>query len=139
MDVAETLLLDNEPFEVSRAAAWLDDLLGNAGLSPRVIATLHVVLDEVLNNILNHAYADLESHQIEIRLTSGNAAVTLEFLDDGVPFDPTQHESAPPPRQDADVRAGGLGLLFVRRLMDEVTFQRVDDRNHLTLRKFASL
>ncbi len=137
MDVAESLILDNEPFEVSRAATWLDDLLGNADLPPRLIAELQVVLGEVLNNILLHAYADLESHKIELRATTDHVAVTLEFVDDGIPFDPTQH--TPVPRQDdADIRPGGLGLVFVRRLVDEMEYQRVDDHNHLTVRKFGS-
>ena len=69
MNIADTLLVDNEPFEVGRAAAWLDRLLEGAGLSPRAIADLQVALDEVLNNILVHGYADLEAHKI-IRLTA---------------------------------------------------------------------
>jgi anti-sigma regulatory factor (Ser/Thr protein kinase) len=139
MDVAESLLLDNEPFDVSRAAAWLDNLLQGAGLPPRVIAALQVVLDEVLNNILAHGYADLENHKIELRTTADSAAVTLEFFDDGIPFDPTQHQSPPSTGANAKAAPGGLGLLFVRRLMDEVTYERADDRNHLTLRKFLAL
>jgi len=138
MDVAETVLLDNEPLELSRAAAWLDSLLESAGVAPRVIAALQVALDEVLNNIMVHGYADLESHQIEVRLTVDTAAATLEFVDDGIPFDPTQHETSSS-GDVASTQTGGLGLLFVRRLMDDVAFERVDDRNHLTLRKFVSL
>jgi serine/threonine-protein kinase RsbW len=138
MDVSETLLLDNEPFEVSRAAAWLDTLLIDTGISPRVIASLQVALEEVLSNILSHAYTDTGSHKIEVRVAVDSAAVTLEFFDDGIPFDPTQHEAAP---RDGNVstRPGGMGLLFVRRLMDDVAFERAANRNHLTLRKFVSL
>jgi anti-sigma regulatory factor (Ser/Thr protein kinase) len=138
MDVADTLLLDNEPFDVSRAAAWLDSLLEGAGLPPRVIAALQVVLDEVLNNIMVYGYADLETHKIELRSTADNAAVTLEFFDDGIPFDPTQRQSSVAAGDNAKAGPGGLGLLFVRRLMDEVTYERLGDRNHLTLRKFLS-
>jgi serine/threonine-protein kinase RsbW len=138
MDVADTLLLDNEPFEVSRAAAWLDGLLEGLGLSPRMIAALHVALEEVLNNILCHGYADLESHKIEVRVTADASVATLEFFDDGIPFDPTQYEIASP-GDNVGTRPGGLGLRFVQRLMDDVAFERVDDRNHLTLRKFALL
>lgn len=138
MDVADTLLLDNEPFEVSRVAAWLDDLLEGAEVLPRIIAALQVALDEVLNNILIHGYADLETHKIEVRVTADASAVTLEFIDDGIPFDPTQHEAVPAGDSDT-VRPGGLGLVFVRRLINDMTYERVDDRNHLTLRKLVSL
>jgi anti-sigma regulatory factor (Ser/Thr protein kinase) len=137
VDLAETLLLDNEPLEIARAAAWLDGLLGEIGLSPRAIAALQVALDEVLSNILVHGYADLETHKIEVRMTSDTSMVTLVFVDDGIPFDPTQHDTSSP-GDDAGVRPGGLGLVFIRRLMDDMTFERVDGRNHLTLRKFLS-
>ena len=137
MPVAGTLTLDNEPLELGRAAEWLDERLGEAGTPPRTVAALQVALEEVLNNILSHAYADPDPHKIEVRLNVDAAAATLEFLDDGVPFDPTQPRSTPPADDTMD-EMGGLGILFVHRLMDEVAFERVGERNHLTLRKFAS-
>jgi serine/threonine-protein kinase RsbW len=137
MDIVETLVIDNEPFEVGRAAEWLDGLLVAAGTPPRAIAALQVALEEVLNNILCHGYADLEAHKIEVRVVADASTATLEFFDDGIPFDPTQYEMALA-TDPTSARPGGLGLLFIRRLMDEVTFERVEDRNHLTLRKFMS-
>jgi serine/threonine-protein kinase RsbW len=137
MDVVEALILDNEPFELGRAADWLDRLLGDAGAPPRVVAALQVALEEVLNNILCYGYADLETHKIEVRFTADPTAAALEIWDDGIEFDPTQHGPASS-TDTTDPATGGLGLLFVRRLMDEVTFERVGDRNHLTLRKFMS-
>jgi serine/threonine-protein kinase RsbW len=138
MDVVDTLILDNEPYELGRAADWLDGLLGGAGAPPRVVAALQVALEEVLNNILCYGYADLEAHKIEVRFTADASAATLEVSDDGTEFDPTQHRPASSGDTE-DTEFGGLGLLFVRRLMDEVTFERVGDRNHLRLRKFISL
>jgi serine/threonine-protein kinase RsbW len=138
MDVIETLILDNEPFELGRAAEWLDERLGEVGASPRVVAALQVALEEVLNNILCYGYADLEPHKIEVRLTAAASTATLEVFDDGIEFDPTQYEPASS-GDAAEPESGKLGLQFVRRLMDEVAFERVEDRNHLTLRKFMSL
>ena len=138
MDVVESLTLVNEPLELGRAAAWLDGLLGEAGASPRAVAALQVALEEVLNNILCHGYADLDEHMIEVRFTADASAASLEFFDDGIAFDPTQHKPAPSD-DTADPDSGRLGLLFVRRLMDEVTYERDADRNHLTLRKYTSL
>lgn len=137
MGIPEILTIDNEPFEVGRAADWLDGLIGAAGYAPRVLALLQVALEEVLSNILIHGYADLETHQVEIRLTADPSAATLEFFDDGIPFDPTTHER-PEPTNTENPRPGGLGLQFVRRTMDEAAYERVDGRNHLTLRKFIS-
>jgi serine/threonine-protein kinase RsbW len=137
MDIRETLLIDNEPLEVSRAAEWLDGLISTAGYPSRLLAVLQVALDEVLTNIMIHGYADLETHKIEIRVAAGPASATLEFIDDGIPFDPTQHE-LPVVDESEKTWPGGLGILFVRRTMDEVEYERGEDRNHLILRKFIS-
>jgi len=138
MNVADTLTLDNEPLELGRAAEWLDGLLASAEAPPRVIAALQVALEEVLNNILCYGYADLDPHKIEVRFSADLSTATLEVLDDGIEFDPTQYQPAPSDNA-ADPESGGLGLLFVRRLMDEVGFERIDEHNHLTLRKRMSV
>jgi serine/threonine-protein kinase RsbW len=138
LDIRETLVVDNEPLEVGRAANWLDGLIGEAAWPPRMLATLQVALEEALTNIMLHAYRDLETHKIEIRISADAAAATLELVDDGFPFDPTQHEP-PPAEASVQDRPGGLGLVFIRLLMDDMTYQRVDDRNHLALRKSVPL
>jgi anti-sigma regulatory factor (Ser/Thr protein kinase) len=134
LDIRETLVVENEPLEVGRAANWLDSLIGEAVCPPRMLAALQVALEEALTNIMLYAYRDLETHKIEIRFSADASAATLELFDDGFPFDPTQHEP-PPAAASVEDRPGGLGLVFMRRLMDDITYQRMDDRNHLTLRK----
>lgn len=135
MEIQERLEIDNEPFEIARAADWLDGLIGGGAFPPRVLAVLQVAMEEVLNNILLHGYADLEQHKIALRLDAGPSAVTLHVVDDGIPFDPTT-AALPPPPADGELRAGSMGLTLIRRTMDEVVYVRDDDRNHLTLRKF---
>jgi serine/threonine-protein kinase RsbW len=103
-----------------------------------VVAALQVALEEVLNNILCYGYADLDPHKIEVRFSADASAATLEVFDDGIEFDPTRYEPATPAGDPPDTETGGLGLLFIRRLMDEVAFERIAGRNHLMLRKFLS-
>ncbi len=58
-----------------------------------------------------------------------------EISDDGVAFDPLK---VPPPDLTADLESrpiGGLGVHFVKTLMDEVAYRREGDRNVLTMRK----
>ena len=62
-------------------------------------------------------------------------ALEAEVEDDGRPFDPL---GVPAPDLQAPLperRVGGLGIHFVRRLMSEVRYARVDGRNRLVLRK----
>ncbi len=137
MDIQGTLLIDNEPYEVGRAAEWLDATIGEADYPPRLLAVMQVALEEVLTNIMLHGYADIDDHKIELTLEADTEAVTLRFVDDGIPFDPTERPLPEPMETDND-EAGGLGILFVRRLMDEVAHERAGGQNHLTLRKFVA-
>jgi serine/threonine-protein kinase RsbW len=64
-------------------------------------------------------------------LGRGNVEAIVE--DDGKPFDPL---AAPAPDLTGkDRKPGGVGLHFVRNLMDEVTYTRRDGTNHLRLMK----
>ena len=96
---------------------------------------LDVVLDEVLSNIVRHGLRDGREHEICIALAVEPDTVTLTVEDDGPPFDPLAY---PQPDLDAELgerSAGGLGIHLVRRLMDDVRYERIEERNRLVLRK----
>ena len=57
--------------------------------------------------------------------------MSLQFRDQGAPFDPL---STPAPDLDADILdrpIGGLGLYLIRQIAEEMHYQRVDDCNLL--------
>jgi serine/threonine-protein kinase RsbW len=59
----------------------------------------------------------------------------LTVLDDAPPFDPLE---APEPDTTLPVEQrplGGLGIFLVRKLMDEVQYERRDGRNRVACRK----
>ena len=65
--------------------------------------------------------------------------VTLTVLDDGAPFDPL---SAPSPNADLSIDdrpIGGLGVHMMRKLMDEISYQRRNGQNHIVMTKRMSL
>jgi anti-sigma regulatory factor (Ser/Thr protein kinase) len=65
-------------------------------------------------------------------------AVTIEFEDDGVPYDPTA-QAAPDLGQSADEREfGGLGIFMTKKLMDTVEYRREGAKNILTMKKGSS-
>jgi anti-sigma regulatory factor (Ser/Thr protein kinase) len=131
--------------EIARAAGWLEAFAGTAGLPSETTARLHIVLDEVLSNVINHAATGNTPtghpptlRTIGLGLRSVAGLVELAISDDGAAFDPTGVRSVPPAKRIAERQQGGLGLLFVRALMDDVQYSRRDGRNHLVLRKRLS-
>jgi anti-sigma regulatory factor (Ser/Thr protein kinase) len=100
-----------------------------------VINDVNVVLDEVLSNIISYGYEDGEQSDILVRLDYRPGEVLVEVEDAGKPFDPLK---APPPDLGVPLEArqvGGLGIHFMKSLMDDVAYARVDGKNRLRLRK----
>jgi anti-sigma regulatory factor (Ser/Thr protein kinase) len=121
------------------AMAGLADAVERFGAAQRlptdIVNALQVALDEIVTNAITHGYAPGVRGEIAVRLRRRPDGIVLEIEDDGAPFDPLQ---APPPNLGlpaAERPVGGLGIHFVRDLMDEVSYARRDGRNVLKLVK----
>ena len=104
---------------------------------PALAYQINLVIEEVGVNVVNYAYeGEAEGHAFDIFVASEAEAVTVEVTDDGRPFDPLK--DAPPPDLESDVEdrpIGGLGVYFVRKMMDDVRYRREDGKNCLTMVK----
>lgn len=90
-----------------------------------------IALDEVVANIIIHG----DAREIGITCSVGAGQVQVTVWDDGSVFDPTR-QSDPLLTGGAEERAlGGLGIYLVKKLMDEVSYNREDDENRLRLVK----
>ena len=95
---------------------------------------LNLSLDELITNTVSYGYRDADEHDIRVTLTERDGALVTVLEDDGIAFDP--FTSAPAPDLEADVeerRIGGLGVYFVKTLMDDVAYERIDNCNRITL------
>ena len=113
------------------AADFLDSTAEQWDFSPKLIASLQVVLDEIYSNIVHYSQAEMAV----IRLQKTEHDVSMLFVDNGLPFDPT---SRPDPDVTLPAEArniGGLGLFMVGKIMDSVTYRRYADKNILILKK----
>lgn len=123
------------PGDLERVSQRVGDLVAAHRLPSKVVFDLHVVLDEVLSNIIKYGCKDGLTRKIQVRLTVSNHVVKAEIEDDGPAFDPL---SMPPPKLDVPLderKVGGLGIHFMRNLMNDVTYSRVAGRNRLILEK----
>ena len=99
------------------------------------ISEIELALEEVLVNIIKHAYKECGiDGEIEITCTiDDDRSLVIEIADSGTPFD-IFSSSEPDLSLDINERQiGGLGIFFVKKLMDEVRYRREDDQNKLTL------
>lgn len=127
--------LANRLSEIAPLADRVSAFCAERGVSESVAFRINLALEELLTNTIKYGYADHGPHEIVIELQQFGDRVTVEIIDDGKPFDLTQ---APMPDLDAPVEQraiGGLGLHFVRTMMDEVRYCRDGSCNRVTLVK----
>ena len=128
------LILKNDLSELARIAEEIESHGVSRGWPARWIMNLNVSLDELITNTVSYGYQDTDEHEIRVTLTERDGTLVTVVEDDGTAFDP--FTAAPAPELEADVEErpiGGLGVYFVKTLMDEVAYERVDDRNRITL------
>lgn len=97
---------------------------------------VEVAIEELVVNIIRYGFDQGGTGQVVMVLNSKPDTLTIDILDNGRPFDP--FSEAPPPDLDSDVDhrpIGGLGVHFVKTMMDDVSYRREGDRNHVTLVK----
>ena len=62
-------------------------------------------------------------------------AVTITFVDHGVPYDPLAKKDPDVGLTAAEREVGGLGIFMTKKIMDDVAYAYEDGKNILTLKK----
>lgn len=117
--------------------AFLSEEMENADCGMKQVMAVTVAAEEIFVNISHYAYQP-ETGEVCVGLDIGaDSAVTVRFEDSGVPYDPLA-KADPDVTLSAEERSiGGLGILMVKRMMDEVLYEHTGGKNILTLIKRA--
>lgn len=104
-------------------------------LSKKCILEINLALDELFTNIISYGFQDDLEHLVKIQIMRENGTLTLCVEDDGIPFNPLATKEIELPCDIDSCKIGGLGLHFVKKLMEQVCYERCEGRNKLTLKK----
>ena len=128
-------MLNNDLAELAVAAKHVDRFCDEHGLSPDVAFAVNLSVDELLTNTIKYGYPGGGSHRIAMTARLDDGVLKVELEDDARPYDPT---TVPDPDIGAPIEErpiGGLGIHFVREMMDGFAYRRSEGRNVVTLTK----
>ena len=120
---------------IERVIGWSERFCQQHGLSRDVINAVSLSLEEIVSNIVVHGY-EQQPGKLLIELHYDRRAFSVVIEDRGKQFDPTRAVTPPTSDTLASRREGGLGLLLVKKLMDDISYQRADGTNRLKLVKY---
>jgi anti-sigma regulatory factor (Ser/Thr protein kinase) len=121
------LVMRNDIQQIPTLPEWLDALQ----LPEELTMPINLALEEAVTNVMLYAYPGRHGSV----LVEFVPPMTFTITDSGIPFDPTQKEEADISLSAEEREIGGLGIHLVRQIMDEVLYERIDDKNVLTLIK----
>ena len=110
---------------LAQIADFVTSAAREAGLSDDDVFHVEMAVDEACSNIIEHAYAKASGDIELICRVEEPGDFRIVIHDHGEPFDP---DSVPQPNLNSSpkldvVQEGGLGLYFMRKLMDDVRFK----------------
>ncbi|MDD3886546.1 MAG: ATP-binding protein [Victivallaceae bacterium] len=130
------ITVDAEIGSLDRVLDFIRQELKTAGCDARAEIQITIAAEEIFTNIAHYAYnPKLGLATVRCAVSDQPLEVTLQFLDNGVPYNPL--EAADP---DITVSAeqreiGGLGIFMVKKSMDSIDYAYHDGKNILTIRK----
>jgi len=122
--------LNNLPFFIE----FVNQKAINNNFTPSSVMQIELAVEEVIVNIVNYAYEEIIG-EIECSCTLKNGEIVITIVDDGKPFDMMSAEDPDIDAELEDRKIGGLGIFFIKKLMDKVLYERIDNKNRLTLVK----
>lgn len=127
----DSIVMRNDIQQIPTLAEWVEGL----GIPEVLNMTLNLALEEAVTNVMLYAYPD-KSGTVLIKSEKSAAQIKFEISDSGIPFDPTQQKEADITLSAEERAIGGLGIHLVRQIMDEISYERKDDKNILTIIKY---
>jgi serine/threonine-protein kinase RsbW len=135
MPMRKEIKLKNDFSEIKKLNNFLSQSIRRYFQNISNYQAIQLSLEEIFNNILLYAYPDNQRHEIHFTFIMDKEVIQIFIEDNGIPFNPLDIDK---PKMTSTLRerqVGGLGIHLVRSLMDQVSYQRNEDKNILYMKK----
>ena len=133
--LTKSISLPNDVAKVPELAEFVDGVCEEAGLDMPTTMQLNLAVEEAVVNVMDYAYPAGTEGDVLVDAKVDNGQLHIIITDKGTPFDPTTKADVDTTLSAEERNIGGLGIHLIRTIMDDVIYERVDDRNILTLIK----
>ena len=143
LEHVDTLLFSRNEIEVEadiqnlpEVQAFVETHLEDVECPPKAQMQIGLAVEEIFVNIANYAYTPGRGNAIvRVEVTEEPVAVTITFLDHGIPYDPLAKTDPDVSLSAQERDIGGLGIFLAKKTMDDISYEYKNGQNILTLKK----
>ena len=115
---------------------FLQRILSENSIPEVTVNTLVLAVDEVCANLIIHSHNCNPNEHLELKVkVKGNSEITFDIIDHGDGFNIGEYKEPLISDIVKQKRKGGIGLMLVRRIMDEVELIQGKKKNVYRLHK----
>lgn len=129
-------ILPSKAEALEDAMTFLEGALASVSCPMKTMLRISMCFEEIFVNVARYAYADRkEEGTIKIRIDANPSEAEITIIDSGLPFNPLANED-PNITLSAEERGiGGLGILMVKKTMDETSYEYLNGQNVFRMKK----
>lgn len=133
MTKTELYLLDitSDMANLERVADFIADIARKSNLTQRQSDDVQMAVDEAVTNVMEHAYEGQTDGVIFIKCRVDAKEFFVEIRDTGKAFDVKKLKKPNTKSPLSERSIGGLGVFFMKKLMDKVEFKH-DQAGNIT-------
>ena len=132
----EIITVPAEAAALETVNAFIQEKLESINCPKRAKMQMMLAVEEIFVNISSYAYhPEVGQAEVGVDIDGDPPTVTIRFLDQGRPFNPLEKPDADITLSAQEREIGGLGILLVKKIMDQVDYVYENGRNILTIKK----
>ena len=130
------LTLEAKTENLDKVLSFVDKHLEEQECPMKTQMQIDIAVEELFVNIAHYAYnPEVGPVTIRVEVQKEPLAVTITFIDHGVPYDPLAKEDPDITLSAEERQIGGLGIFMVKKSMDDISYEYKDGQNILYIKK----
>lgn len=117
------------------ALRYIHSRLEDSGCSEKVMKDIELSSSEILANIDMYAYQGVDNGIVRVSADVVDRKAIVIFRDNGPEYNPLERSNPDSEKRIKEHKIGGFGIFIVKKLMDDVHYERSGDTNILTIIK----
>jgi serine/threonine-protein kinase RsbW len=125
------LRIQSDPANLAEARRAVEMFAAQCGFDETARGEIGLVVNEAMANVIRHAYQGATDRPMELTAEKSDEGIAITLRDWGAGVNPLDL----PAKKRDPMKPGGIGLICMRQMMDDVQFHKQPDGMLLSMKR----